>query len=77
MADIDREFHQHCVAYDRAALLTTGCAEALKYRNPPEAFNFFQRIKNKFPRHSAFQAELRQYVIRFKKRLLNFQLRYK
>jgi hypothetical protein len=55
--------NQHRGAYDRAALLTAACAEALKYRNPPEAFNFFQRIKNKFPRHSAFQAELRQYAI--------------
>lgn len=53
--------NQYRGAYERAALLTAACAEALKYRSQSQASEFYQRIKNKFPRHTAFQAELRQF----------------
>ena len=47
-------------AYDRAALLTAACTETLKSIKSSEARIFFDRIKSRFPRHSSFQAELRQ-----------------
>jgi hypothetical protein len=50
--------NQHRKAYDRAALLATACSEALALTNPTKAANFFNKIKDKFPRHPAFQAEL-------------------
>ncbi len=53
--------NQYRGAYERAALLTAACAEALKYKNRSEASEFYRNIKNKFPRHTAFQAELRQF----------------
>ena len=57
--------NQHRGAYDRAASLTVACTDALKCIKPLEAVKFFEGIKNKFPRHSAFQAELREHVARF------------
>ena len=57
--------NQHRGAYDRAALLTVACTEALKLINPDEAMIFFNRIKNKFPRHSSFQAQLKQAMQRY------------
>lgn len=50
-------------AYDRAALLTAACTEILKSIKSSEDRIFFDRIKNRFPRHSSFQAELRQVTI--------------
>ncbi len=50
--------HQRRGAYDRAALLTAACTDTLKITNPMKATEFFLNIQNKFPRHSAFQAEL-------------------
>ena len=50
--------NQHRRAYDRAALVTAACTDTLKITNPPKATEFFWKIQNKFPRHSAFQAEL-------------------
>jgi tetratricopeptide (TPR) repeat protein len=50
--------NQHRKAYDRAALVTAACTEALKVINPEEATKFFWEIQSKFPRHSSFQAEL-------------------
>ena len=47
-------------AYDRAALLTAACTETLKSIKSSEARIFFDRIKSRFPRHSSFQAKLRQ-----------------
>ncbi|MDF1684839.1 MAG: hypothetical protein P1U36_09340 [Legionellaceae bacterium] len=47
-------------AYDRAALLTIACTEVLQRIEPVEAARFHSKIKSRFPRHSAFQAELRQ-----------------
>ena|SRR3990167_3727201 len=55
--------NQHRNAYDKAALLTTACTATLKHINPAEATRFFNAIKNKFPRHSAFQSELRQHYV--------------
>jgi soluble cytochrome b562 len=52
--------NQHRKAYDRAALLTAACTEALELTNSTEATKFFNKIKNKFPRHPAFQAELKK-----------------
>lgn len=52
--------NQHRKAYDRAALLTMACTEALALINQTESTKFFNKIKNKFPRHPAFQAELKQ-----------------
>ena len=51
---------QHRGAYDRAALLTIACTELLQRIEPVEAARFHSKIKNRFPRHSAFQTELRQ-----------------
>jgi paraquat-inducible protein B len=53
--------NQHRNAYDKAALLTIACTVTLKHINPDEATKFFNRIKNKYPRHSAFQAQLKQH----------------
>jgi hypothetical protein len=55
---IDIVSNQHRKAYDRAALLTVACSDALALTNPTKAINFYNKIKNKFPRHPAFQAEL-------------------
>lgn len=55
--------NQHRRAYDRAALLTAACAATLKYINPGKAILFFNEIKNAFPRHSSFQAELRKHEL--------------
>ena len=52
--------NQHRGAYGRAALLTGACIEALKATNRQDALEFFNKIKNEFPRHSAFQAELKR-----------------
>ncbi|OYZ37946.1 MAG: hypothetical protein B7Y25_02715 [Alphaproteobacteria bacterium 16-39-46] len=52
--------NQHRGAYGRAALLTGACVEvlsALSYKQ--KAFKFFNIIKEEFPRHSAFQSELK------------------
>lgn len=55
--------NQHRGAYHRAALLTAVCYEVLQaLGKPQEAINFYKEIKNTFPRHSAFQRELK-YVI--------------
>jgi hypothetical protein len=52
--------NQHRGAYDRAALLTAACTESMKLTKSIDASLFFNKIKNKFPRHSAFQIELKQ-----------------
>lgn len=54
----DIVINQHRKAYDRAALVTAACTQALQVINPSEATKFFWEIQNKFPRHSSFQAEL-------------------
>ena len=52
--------NQHRGAYGRAALLTGACVEALKATSKQKALEFFNKIKDEFPRHSAFQAELKR-----------------
>ncbi|MBA3814808.1 MAG: hypothetical protein H0X26_10090, partial [Alphaproteobacteria bacterium] len=54
----DIVINQHRKAYDRAALVTAACTQALQVINPAEATKFFWEIQSKFPRHSSFQAEL-------------------
>ena len=51
--------NNHRRAYDRAALLTVASYETmLAIQNEKEAKNFVNRIRDRFPRHSAFQREL-------------------
>jgi hypothetical protein len=46
-------------SYDKAANLTAACAETLRLRGNREAANaLVNDIRNRFPRHRAFQAEL-------------------
>jgi soluble cytochrome b562 len=54
----DIVINQHRKAYDRAALVTAACTEALQTINPEQATQFYWEIQGKFPRHSSFQAEL-------------------
>jgi hypothetical protein len=43
-------------AYDKAAVLTVACAETLRLRGDPDrAQALVQEIRDRFPRHSAFQ----------------------
>ncbi|MCK4609203.1 MAG: hypothetical protein KAT71_06965 [Gammaproteobacteria bacterium] len=51
----------HRGAYERAAILTSVCVELFKCRNEiKKATNFYSAIKQSFPRHSAFQRELKK-----------------
>jgi len=48
-------------SYDKAALLLVGCVEALNLLGKStEAQTFFDKIKARYNRHSAFQQEIRQ-----------------
>ena len=48
-------------SYDKAALLLVGCVEALNLLDRSiEAQTFFDKIKARYNRHSAFQQEIRQ-----------------
>jgi tetratricopeptide (TPR) repeat protein len=59
---------QHRKSYDKAAVLTTACAEVLRLRGNREAAGaFVSEIRNRFPRHSAFQAELKTAVQRMER----------
>jgi two-component system cell cycle sensor histidine kinase/response regulator CckA len=47
-------------SYDKAAILTVACAEVLRARGDKGAADtFVDEIRNRFPRHRAFQAELK------------------
>ena len=47
-------------SYDKAAVLTAACAEVLRLRNQPEpAAGLLERMRTRFPRHRAFQDELK------------------
>lgn len=47
-------------SYDKAANVTVACAEMLRLRGEPgEADRFVDDIRTRFPRHRAFQAELK------------------
>jgi hypothetical protein len=52
---------QHRKSYDKAAILTAACAETLRQRGDQAAATaFVSEIRTRFPRHSAFQAELKR-----------------
>ena len=51
--------NQHRGSYDKAAELTAACAETLRLRGEnDEADAILNDVRNRFPRHRAFQAEL-------------------
>jgi hypothetical protein len=50
---------QHRKSYDKAAVLTVACVEALRLRGDVSgASSFLGDIRDRFPRHRSFQAEL-------------------
>lgn len=50
---------QHRGSYGKAATLIAACAEVLQSRgNAPEADAILEDVRNRFPRHRSFQAEL-------------------
>jgi len=50
---------QHRKSYDKAALLTVACAEALRLRGGVGAAGtLLDDVRERFPRHRAFQTEL-------------------
>lgn len=52
-------------SYGKAAVLTTACAEMLQLRrNKEAAASFVEGIRTSFPRHSAFQSQLRAAIQR-------------
>lgn len=57
---IDIVSNQHRKAYERAAILTVACSDALAITDLTKSVNFYNKIKDKFPRHPAFQAELKR-----------------
>jgi hypothetical protein len=47
-------------SYDKAAVITAACAEVLRLRSQPEpAAGLLERMRTRFPRHRAFQDELK------------------
>ena len=57
--------HQHRGSYDRAALLLAACAELLRLLGKAqEAAALLDEVRQRFPRHRAFQAELQTAVRR-------------
>jgi hypothetical protein len=47
-------------SYDQAAVVTAACAEVLRLRDQPEAAaGLLERMRTRFPRHRAFQDELK------------------
>jgi hypothetical protein len=54
---------KHRRSYDKAAVLTAACAEVLRLRGNREAATaFISEVRNRFPRHRAFQDELKTAV---------------
>jgi hypothetical protein len=54
---------QHRKSYDKAAVVTTACAEVLRLRGDRAAADsLVSEVRNRFPRHRAFQAELKSTV---------------
>jgi len=57
--------NQYRKSYWKAATLITACAEVLKTRGEErKGQSMIDEIRNKFPRHRAFQAELREAIAR-------------
>lgn len=50
---------EHRQSYDKAALLVAAYSEAMQSENPKEANAIVDEVRQRFPRHSAFQSELR------------------
>jgi tetratricopeptide (TPR) repeat protein len=51
-------------SYGKAAMLTVACTEALRLHGNASGGNaFLETIRTRFPRHSAFQAELRAAIV--------------
>ena len=56
--------NQHRGSYGKAAMLTVACTEALRLHGNASGGNaFLETIRTRFPRHSAFQAELRAAIV--------------
>lgn len=54
---------QHRGSYNKAAVLTVACAEVLRLRGEERAAEaWIQEIRERFPRHSSFQKELRDAI---------------
>jgi hypothetical protein len=59
--------NQHRGSYDKAAILTAACAEVLRARGDKGAADaVVNEIRNRFPRHRAFQAELKTALLRMR-----------
>ena len=57
--------NQYRKSYWKAATLITACAEVLKIRGEgQQGQSMIDEIRNKFPRHRSFQAELREAIAR-------------
>ena len=57
--------NKHRKAYDRAAMLITACAEVLRLQGANrEATALLDEVRTRFPRHRAFQAELKAAIAR-------------
>jgi outer membrane biogenesis lipoprotein LolB len=57
--------NQHRGSYDRAAVLLAACAETLQLRgNDREAHALLDEVRQRFPRHRAFQTEVKAAVQR-------------
>ncbi|MEW5959371.1 MAG: hypothetical protein AB1801_16710 [Chloroflexota bacterium] len=51
---------QHRGSYNKAAVVTTACTEVLRLRGDrPAADSLLNEVRNRFPRHRAFQTELK------------------
>ena len=56
--------NQHRGSYGKAATLTVACVEALRLGGNASGGNaFLEAVRTRFPRHSAFQAELRAAIV--------------
>ncbi len=59
--------NQHRGSYDKAALLTAACAEVLQQRSQKQVGDeLLNEVREQFPRHRAFQTELKTAVHRMK-----------
>ncbi|MBF0363763.1 MAG: hypothetical protein HQK49_22275 [Oligoflexia bacterium] len=53
--------NKHRGAYERVALAVTACSDAIKnIDGDMAAYKFYESIRNKYPRHTAFQKELKR-----------------
>lgn len=60
--------NQHRKSYDKAAVVITACAEVLRLRGDDQgAGSLLDDVRNRFPRHRAFQAELNTAVQRMER----------